>query len=45
MSVSDVEDLGLYVLERDKVARAQVIDDSIHCGRQGGEEEGAFDLV
>lgn len=43
--VSDVEDLGLDVLERSKVARAQVIDNSIHCVRQGGEEEGAFNFV
>ena len=45
VSVSDVEDLGLDVLERSKVARAQVIDNSIHCVRQGGEEEGAFNLI
>ena len=43
--VSNVKDLRLNVLKRSKVARAQVIDNSIHCVRQGGEEEGAFDLV
>jgi hypothetical protein len=45
VSVSDVEDLGLNILKRGKVARAQVINDCIHCVRQGGEEEGSFNLV
>ena len=45
VSVSDVKDLGLDVLERGKVARAQVINNSVYCVRQGREEEGAFNLI
>jgi hypothetical protein len=45
VSVSDIEDLRLDVLKRGKIARAQVINDSVHCVRQGREEEGAFNLV